>query len=74
VRIELLVTQRCANAGPTRDLVADRLRLLAPDARLEVIEIADPDQASRYGHLGSPTVRIDGHDLEGRSGAVAPGT
>ena len=74
MRIELLLSPGCGNAESTRTLVEDKLRWLAPGAPLESVRIEDELQAQRAGFLGSPSVRIDGHDLEGRSGAASPGT
>ncbi len=34
------------------------------DERLEVIEIEDEADAERYGFPGSPTIRVDGEDIQ----------
>ena len=61
--VELLYFQGCPNAEAVRALV---LRVAAdagvtPDLRL--IEVP-PQDAERLRFLGSPTVRVDGHDVE----------
>ncbi len=39
-------------------------RLGLDPASLEVREIVDDDDAEREGFPGSPTVRVDGHDIQ----------
>lgn len=34
------------------------------DERLEVVEITDEANAKRYGFPGSPTIRVDGEDIQ----------
>jgi hypothetical protein len=62
--VEILYFEGCPNHGEARALVerlADELRL-EPEVRL--VEVADPDAAARLRFLGSPTVRVDGRDVE----------
>jgi hypothetical protein len=62
--IEMLRTEDCPNAGP----YLPRLRRLVADAgvtepvRVRIID--DPEQAQRERFLGSPTVRVDGRDID----------
>lgn len=62
--IELLHTEECPNAAT----YLPRLRQLVADAGVtEPVQlrlIADPTQAQREEFLGSPTVRIDGRDVD----------
>ncbi|PVZ09031.1 DF family (seleno)protein [Actinomycetospora cinnamomea] len=62
--IELLHTEECANAAT----YLPRLRQLVADAGVsepvQVRLISDPTQAQREEFLGSPTVRIDGRDVD----------
>ncbi len=43
---------------------------LDPDS-IEVLEIADEDEAAREGFVGSPTIRVDGEDIEPAEGPAA---
>ena len=69
VAVELLHTEGCPNALE----YLPRLRRLAAAAGVlepvAVRVIADAEQADREGFLGSPTVRVDGRDVD--PGAVA---
>ncbi len=38
------------------------------EANLELINVETPEQAEKFGFYGSPTIKVDGRDLEGRSG------
>lgn len=64
VRIELLRTEACPNA----EAYLPRLRELAEAAGItgsvEVRVIEDPEQAQHEHFLGSPTVRINGRDVD----------
>jgi mercuric ion transport protein len=64
MKIEILYFDQCPSHGPTLERVKDLLRhdVLAAD----VVEVNVPDDATaRQLHfLGSPTVRIDGLDIE----------
>jgi hypothetical protein len=64
VKIELLYFEGC----PSHAELLPRLReLLASEGTEEEVElrrVATPDEAERERFLGSPTVRIDGEDVD----------
>ncbi len=64
MRIELLTFDGCPNMRPTLDLVQEALRLEAVDAPIHVIGVDSPEAARHLRFLGSPSVRIDGDDVE----------
>jgi hypothetical protein len=64
VRIEVLTFDGCPNAESTRELVREVARLEAVDARIEFVDVNTPDVARQLRFLGSPSVRIDGEDVE----------
>lgn len=64
-KIEILVTSDCPHAELAEDLVREVAGRLAPDARIDRTVVADLAAAERLGFPGSPTIRIDGEDLEG---------
>lgn len=64
-RIEVLVTSECPHAGPTIDLVRDVASRLSPSSGVDVTTVRDARHAEALGFPGSPTVRVDGVDLEG---------
>lgn len=64
VNVEVLYFDGC----PNHDALLPRLReLLASeglDADIGLVEVQDADDAEQMRFLGSPTVRIDGQDVE----------
>ena len=64
-RIEVLITPECPHAEATIDLVRDVASRLSPSSGPEVTTVRDARQAEALGFPGSPTVRVDGVDLEG---------
>jgi hypothetical protein len=64
VRVEILYVEGCPNHGPTVELVRQSIEACGVSARLEEVEVRDDAQARRLRFLGSPTVRVDGVDVE----------
>ena len=62
--VEILVAPGCAARQSTLELVRRVLDELAPEARLEVITVDTAEQAAELKFPGSPTVRINGRDIE----------
>ena len=67
VAIDVLVFEGCPNAEPALDLAARVARRLAPDAVVRRIDVDTPERAAELGFLGSPSIRVDGVDLERRT-------
>ena len=65
MRIDLLVTEGCPHAEPAFARVGEVLKRLAPEFTPEVRTVRDPEDARALAFPGSPTIRIDGLDLEG---------
>jgi hypothetical protein len=63
-RVEILYFEGCPNHGPARALVERLARELRVEPEIELIEVADPEAAVALRFLGSPTVRVDGVDVE----------
>ena len=62
--VQVLVSPGCGHGARTLALVREVLGELAPEARLEVVEVRTDEEARRLGFRGSPTVLVDGADLE----------
>jgi hypothetical protein len=64
MKIELLFFQGC----PHHEALECSLRELLGDAefsaRVALVEVSDQAAAERLRFLGSPTLRVDGHDVE----------
>jgi len=64
LRIEILAFEGCPNAVTTHELVREAVRLEAVDAAIDFVEVETPELAGHLRFLGSPSVRIDGEDVE----------
>ena len=64
MRIELLYYPECPSHERVLELLRDALALEGIDAPIEVIRIDTQQQAERYRFVGSPTIRIDGREVQ----------
>lgn len=64
MKIEILVFDGCPNIESTEKLVSETINELGIDANIEIVNVVDNDDAVAKRFLGSPSVRIDGKDLE----------
>ena len=62
--IQLLYLPDCPNYQPTRKLIEHSAIEFGMDLDFELIAIDDEESAHRLHFLGSPTVRVDGDDIE----------
>ncbi|MEP7225011.1 MAG: DUF2703 domain-containing protein [Actinomycetota bacterium] len=62
--IEILTFDGCPNREPAIELVSRVARERGVDADVQVIDVPDAEAARRTRFLGSPTIRVDGHDIE----------
>jgi hypothetical protein len=64
MKIELLYVADCPNHQPTVEKIHGVLREQGLATDIIQIEISDPAQAAALSFIGSPTVRVDGKDVE----------
>ena len=64
MRIEILTVAGCPNSETTRRMVYAGLAEVGIRAEVTVTEIGDEGQARARRFLGSPTVQVDGVDIE----------
>ena len=62
--IEVLMSPGCGHGRQTVELVATVLADLGSDARIEVVTVETMEDAARLGFRGSPTVLVDGKDID----------
>ena len=62
--IEVLYFEGCPNLEPTLSLANEVLSQLGLSADVREIEVRTPEDAKRLRFLGSPSVRVDGRDIE----------
>ncbi len=68
--IEVLVFEGCPHAPRALALAEAVGARLAPDVPVVRVEVDAPEKAARLGFLGSPSIRVNGRDIEGgRTGA-----
>ncbi len=64
MRVEVLFFEGCPNYRSAVELAKAAVARVAPHARVDEVEVRDNDEAARLRFLGSPTVHVDGVDIE----------
>src|SRR5262249_32687448 len=64
MKVEVLYLAGCPNRGPTVELAKQVIADLGVDASVEEVEVQGADEAERLRFLGSPTVVVNGRDIE----------
>ena len=62
--VEILYFEGCPNHEPTRQLVERVSAALGVSPEIRMVEVPDIEAAERLRFLGSPSVRVQGHDVE----------
>ena len=62
--VEILYFEGCPNHEPTRQLVERVSATLGVSPEIRMVEVPDIEAAQRLRFLGSPSVRVRGHDVE----------
>ncbi|HHT9155868.1 MAG TPA: DF family (seleno)protein [Candidatus Tripitaka sp. YC43] len=68
LKIQLLHTESCHSYQEALVGIKEALKELGLSAELEVILVDSPEKARAYKFLGSPTIKINGIDLEAGRG------
>ena len=63
-RVEILYFDGCPNYEPARALVEQVAAELGLQTEIRLVEVPDAETATRLRFLGSPSVRVDGRDVE----------
>jgi hypothetical protein len=63
-RVEILYFDGCPNHEPARALVERVAAELQLKPTIDLVEVADAESAAQLRFLGSPTIRVDGRDVE----------
>lgn len=65
MRIDVMTFEGCLSGDATWNLVRSvNSELNVPFADVRRIEVTDPEAAERYRFLGSPSVHVNGEDIE----------
>jgi len=66
MKIEFLYFKDCPGYKPALSLLEQVLLEADTDAAIDKIEVITQELAMQYRFLGSPSIRINGKDIEGR--------
>jgi hypothetical protein len=64
MKVEILYFEGCPNHKPAVERVQSVLRQQGITAELTEIEVPDAEAATAMGFLGSPTIRVNGLDVD----------
>ncbi|MBI5572731.1 MAG: hypothetical protein HY914_22495 [Desulfomonile tiedjei] len=64
VQIRILCSEGCANTPPTVELVKNVAQDLNIPVNIETVLVGTEEQARELRFLGSPTVLVEGSDIE----------
>jgi hypothetical protein len=73
MRIEVLYFEECPNYLPALDRLRAVLRHEGVNAEVSVIKVNDASSAQRLQFIGSPTIRINGLEIEADARAQGGG-
>ena len=62
--VEVLTFEGCPHAGPALELVARVLDEIGIVANVRRVDVPDAESAQEQRFLGSPTIRVNGRDIE----------
>lgn len=62
--VELLYFDGCPNHAPAQALIERVSAEIGRSVELKLVNVADLDTAARERFLGSPSIRVDGRDIE----------
>lgn len=69
-QIELLYMEGCPNRYPAAKTLESALRQAGLVADINQVLVSSEEEAQTLGFLGSPSIRINGHDVEGNDGSA----
>jgi hypothetical protein len=64
LRVEIFYIEGCPNFQPTVRVVEEALNQRGLSVPVVMTRVGDGDEAARIGFLGSPSVRINGLDID----------
>jgi len=68
VRVDVLVFDGCPHAEAAIQLAHTVAERLGPGITVERVDDNTPEKAAELGFLGSPSIRVNGVDIEGKAG------
>lgn len=71
MKVQFLFWEGCPSHPEAWDRLHDVLRDLGVDAEVKRIEVTTDDEARRWGFAGSPTILVNGRDIDPQPDAPA---
>jgi arsenate reductase (thioredoxin) len=70
VHVEVLIFDGCPHADAAIRLAHEVAGRLGPGITVERVNVDSPERAADLGFLGSPSIRVNGRDVEGRTAST----
>ena len=70
VRVEVMVFDGCPHADAAVELARAVVQRLDPGITVERVDVNTTERAAELGFLGSPSIRVNGADIEGRNAST----
>jgi hypothetical protein len=67
MKIELLYFEGCPNHEPAMKILREALESSGLQGRIEEVQVRTQSEAEATGFVGSPSIRINGSDIEPRA-------
>lgn len=64
MKVQVLMSPGCGHGQRALRLVGEVVRELAPGEAIEVVTVATLEDAARWAFPGSPTIRVEGVDVD----------
>lgn len=64
MHIDILYFDGCPNHMPAMEVVRDVVQSLGIDATIREVEVRDAEEAARLKFFGSPTIQVNGQDVD----------
>ncbi len=70
-KIEFFYFEGCPSYKKALDHLKEIINEENIEADLELIRVDSPEDAQKVGFQGSPSIKIDGQDMEGKEGGIS---
>lgn len=70
MRVRVISLNNCDATPPAIELLYDVAREMRADLDFEHVVVTTAEEAQTYRHIGSPTIQVDGLDIEPEARSV----
>ena len=70
LRVKVVSLENCQATPPTIELIKETTRELHLQINLEHVIVKTPEEAEKNRHIGSPTVQVNGLDIDPEARAI----